>query len=62
MLGRETSKPVGSADRQIRLHVDREVMGRERASATNGADSRLPRKASSQNCGVRTANRHWWTG
>ncbi len=27
MLGRETSKPVGSVDRQIRLHGDREVMG-----------------------------------
>jgi hypothetical protein len=52
------AKVVGSADRQIRLRDDRELMGRGRFAKPNGIESRLPRKASSQKYTDRTANRH----
>ena len=55
-------KPVGSTHRQIRGCVDREVMRRGRFGHPNAIDSRLPRKASSQEYTARTANRHRWAG
>jgi hypothetical protein len=64
-LGAEAArplKPVGSVHRQIRAHDDREVTRRGRFAKPNGADARLPRKASSQEYTARTANRHRWAG
>ena len=52
------AKVVGSPDRQIRSGDDRELMERGRFAKPNAIESRLPRKASSQEYTARTANRH----
>ena len=46
----------------MRCPVDREVMERRCFGTTNLLKPMPSRKASSENIGARTANRHWWVG
>ncbi len=53
------AKVVGSSDRKIRQGVNPESRWGGSREGAVVADPKLPRKASRENTGARTANRRW---
>jgi hypothetical protein len=53
------AKAVGSSDRQIRLSINPESPWGAPREWSEVTDPKLPRKASRENQGARTANRRW---